>query len=395
MGEEISEQLDIIPATVQVLQHVRFKYACRACDRHGDAGKIVTSTMPPQPIPGSIASISTIATVLTAKYADGMPMYRQHDAFERSGVDLARTTLSQWAIKSGVLLKPLYEAMRQVLLAAPVIHGDETTVQVLKEKGRTAQSKSYMWVYRTATGAGHPVVLFDYQPGRGHAHPKRFLDGYSGAITTDGYAAWRMLKGVTHLGCMAHARRRFDEARKAQKIPNGRAAYALRLFAKLYHIEKIARGKPPDGMTVAEHTYRLRQVLSRPVLDTLHKWLVDNQSQVVPNSLIGVAIRYTLGQWEYLVRYIDDGNYAIDNNVIKRDIRPFATGRRAWLFSNSVAGADSSAVIFSLMLTCRACDVDPYGYLLHVLAELPRRQPGDDVTDLLPFNYAKRLAAVG
>lgn len=392
MGEEVSEQLDIIPATVQVLQHVRFKYACRHCDRHGEGAPIITSPMPPQPIPGSIASPATVATVLTAKYADGMPMYRQHEALLRGDIDVARTTLSQWAIKSGVLFMPLYRAMRQALLACPVIHGDETTVQVLKEKGRSAQSQSYMWVYRSAEGSAQPVVLFDYRPGRGHEHPEHFLDGYAGAVMTDGYAAWRMLKGVTHLGCMAHARRRFDEALKAQKKPGGRAREALRLFAKLYHIEKLARGKPPDGMDVVEHTYRLRQVLSRPVLDTLHKWLLDNQALVLPNSLIGQAIAYTLGQWRYLYRYIDDGRYAIDNNVIERDIRPFATGRRAWLFSNSVAGADASAVIFSLMLTCRACDVEPYAYLLHILTELPRRQPGDDVADLLPFNFNKQQA---
>ena len=389
MGEETSEQLDIIPAKVQVLQHVRFKYGCRQCDRHGQSSQIITSPMPPQPIPGSIASPETVATVLTAKFADGMPMYRLHDALLRGEVDVARTTLSQWAIKSGLLFKPLYAALRRVLLACPVIHGDETTVQVLKKDGRRAQSQSYMWVFRTALGSACPVVLFEYQPGRGHEHPERFLDGYGGAIMTDGYAAWRMLKGVTHLGCMAHMRRRFDEALKAQKTPSGRAKEALRFIAKLYHIEKLARGKPPDGMTVIEHAYQLRQVLSRPILDNLHAWLVTNKSAVMPNSLLGTAISYALGQWRYLYRYIDDGRYAIDNNLIERDIRPFTIGRKAWLFSNSVAGAEASAVIYSLMLTCRACGVEPYAYLRHILTELPARAPGADMTDLLPFNFKK------
>ena len=147
MGEDISEQLDIVPATVQVLQHIRFKYACRQCDRHGESSQIITSPMPPQPMPGSIASPATVATILTAKYADGLPMYRMHEVLLRGEVDVARTTLSQWAIKSGVLFAPLYQAMRRVLLACPVIHGDETTVQVLKEDGRRAQNQSYMWVY--------------------------------------------------------------------------------------------------------------------------------------------------------------------------------------------------------------------------------------------------------
>jgi transposase len=390
MGEDISEQLNIIPAKVEVLQHVRFKYACRHCDRHGEAGQVVTSPMPPQPIPGSIASPATLATVMTAKYVDGTPLYRLHEALRRSDIDVARTTLAYWPVKCGALFAPLFQAMRRVLLAQPVIHGDETTVQVLKEQGRSAQTKSYMWVYRSALGSEQPVVLFDYQPGRGHQYPQRFLEGYTGAVMTDGYSAWRMLKGITHLGCMAHARRRFDEARKAQKTADGRAGQALRLIAKLYHIEKLARGRPPDGLSVSEHAYRLRQVLSLPILDTLHAWLLRNQRQVLPQSLIGKAIEYTLGQWRYLCRYIDDGRYAIDNNLIERDIRPFATARRAWLFSQSTAGADASAVIYSLVLTCRACNVEPYAYLLHILTELPRRKPGDDVTDLLPFNYAKR-----
>ena len=389
MGEDISEQLNIIPATVEVLQHVRFKYGCRQCDRHGEASKIITSPMPPQPIPGSIASAGTIATVLTAKYADGTPLYRMHDAFLRGEVDVARGTMANWVIKSGLLFAPLFQALRQELLRNPFIHGDETTVQVLKEDGRRAQNQSYMWVYRSAAGSDRPVVLFDYQPGRGHEHPARFLDGFEGTVMTDGYSAWRLLKGMNHLGCMAHARRRFDEALKAQKNPAGRAKQALDMIGKLYRIEKQATEKPPDGLSIVEHTYRLRQEKSRPVLDEFHAWLTRHQDEVMPQSLIGKAIHYALGQWRHLIRYIEDGRAPIDNNLIERDIRPFTTGRKNWLFSNSAAGADASAVIYSLMLTCRACDVEPYAYLQHVLTALPKRRAGEDVTDLLPFNYAK------
>lgn len=388
MGEETTEQLHIIPATVEVLQHVRFKYGCRQCDRHGESSKIISSPMPPQPIPGSIASASTIATVLTAKYADGTPLYRLHDALLRSEVDVARGTMARWVIRSGLLFAPLYAALRQELLRHAFIHGDETTVQVLREEGRRAQNCSYMWVYRSAAGSERPVVLFDYQPGRGHEHPERFLAGFTGTVMTDGYSAWRMLKGMHHLGCMAHVRRPFDEALKAQKNPTGRAKEALDMIGKLYRIEKQAKEKPPDGMTIVDHTYRLRQDKSRPVLDTFHAWLQQNLDQVMPGSLIGKAIKYALGQWRYLIRYLDDGRAPIDNNLIERDIRPFTTGRKNWMFSNSVAGADASAVIYSLMLTCRACDVEPYTYLRHVLTELPKRVTGDDVTDLLPFNYA-------
>ena len=210
--------------------------------------------MPAQPIPGSNASAGTVVTILTAKYADGMPLYRQHDWLLRGEVGVAGGTLAQWCIKAGVLLTPLYAALRRELLNSAFIHGDETTVQVLNEVGRKAQNTSYMWVYRTAVGSARPAVLFDYQPGRGHEHPERFLKGYEGAVMTDGYSAWRMLAGVKHLGC-------FDEALKAQKIPTGRAKEALDMIGQLYHIEaKVRKKAPPDGRTLEEEVYRWRQV---------------------------------------------------------------------------------------------------------------------------------------
>jgi transposase len=212
---------------------------------------------------------------------------------------------------------------------------------------------------------------------------------------TDGYAAWRMLDGVTHLGCLAHARRRFDEALKAQKQPTGRAKQALEFIGKLYQIENKSRGKPPDGETLEGYAYRLRQEHSRPVLDAFYTWLVKNQAEVLPKSLIGKAIAYALGQWKYLIRYVDDGRAPIDNNLIERDIRPFTTGRKNWLFSDTVAGARASAIIYSIMLTCRACNVEPYAYLCHVLTELPQRRPDADIADLLPFNFRLKTPATG
>jgi transposase len=394
MGEDVTEQLHIVPAQVSVLQHVRFKYACRHCERHATSCQIVTSPMPAQPIPGSIASASTVATILTAKYADGLPLYRMESVLERSEVDIGRGTMGRWVIRSSEdWLARLVEMMRQTLLRQHVIHGDETPVQVLKEAGKTAQSTSYMWVYRSAEGSAQPVVLFDYQPGRGHAHPERFLQGYAGTLMTDGYAAWRMLKGVTHLGCLAHVRRKFDEALKAQKQPSGRAKQALDFIGKLYQIEKKARGKLPEDETPEQTTYRLRQEHSRGVLDAFYAWLVKNQEEVLPKSLIGRAIGYALGQWKYLVRYIDDGRAPVDNNVIERDIRPFTTGRKAWLFSDTVEGANASAIVYSIMLTCRACNIEPYSYLCHVLTEMPQRPIDADITDLLPFNYQPQAAS--
>lgn len=389
IGEDISEQLHIPPQTPWVWQHVRFKYGCRHCERHGISAPVVRAAMPAQPLPGSVADAATIATVMTGKYADGMPLYRMEAVLGRVGIALSRGTMGHWMIGASQRhLQRLYEAMHAVLLAQPLIHGDETRVQVLHEEGKRAQSQSYMWVYRSAESSTTPVVLFEYQPGRGQQYPQAFLQSYAGTLMTDGYSAWRTLTGVTHLGCMAHARRYFDEAAKAQGKADKRARQALDMIARLYQVEALARGDLPAGHTRADYTHRLRQQHSVPVLSVLRTWLDQQAAQVLPKSLLGEAITYARNQWSYLSRYTDDGNAPIDNNAVERDIRPFTTGRKNWLFSDTVAGAQASAVIYSLMLTCRACGVEPYAYLCHVLTELPLRAEGADLHDLLPFNYA-------
>jgi len=388
MGEEMSEQLHI-DVKASVLQHVRFKYACRACERNAEHTPIVTAPMPAQPLPGSHASAAMIATVTTGKYVDGTPLYRMEHALARAGITVSRGTLANWIIRPAELhYSRLYEALRQTLLSQPLIHGDETTVQVLKEEGKSAQSKSYMWTYRSAQDSEQPVVLFDYQPGRGQHYPQAFLAGYDGMLMTDGYSAWRTLEGVTHFGCMAHSRRLFVDAHKGQKNKaGGRALQALEYFKALYQVETLARAELPDGEARADYTYRLRQEHSVPLLEAFKTWLDAQAPQVLPESLLGRAISYTRNQWEYLSRYVIDGRAAVDNNIMERDIRPFATSRNSWLFCDTVAGAKASAMVYSLMLTCRACGVEPYAYLHHVLTELPQRAPDADIADLLPFNF--------
>ena len=236
-------------------------------------------------------------------------------------------------------------------------------------------------------------VLFDYQPGRGQEYPQAFLTGYKGLLMTDGYAAWRTLEGPTHFGCLAHARRAFVDALKGMKKPGGRAAHGLEYFKALYQVETLAKGDLPEGETRVDYTFRLRQQHSVPLLESLRKWLDEQAPQILPESLLGKAISYTRNQWKYLSRYVNAGRAPIDNNVIERDIRPFCTGRSSWLFSDTVAGARASAMIYSLMLTCRACNVEPYAYLVRVLSELPQRAPDADITDLLPFNFSKPAAS--
>jgi transposase len=402
IGEDVSEQLHV-EFKWTVRQKARSKWACRHCEHHAEHTPVVLAPMPAQPIPGSHADASVIAAVATSKFVDGTPLYRIQDMLARWQIPVSRGTLAHWVIRPSQLhYSRLYEALHRTLLSQSLIHGDETTVQVLKEPGRSAQSQSYMWCYRSAEGCAEPVVLFEYQPGRGQEHPKKFLGDYNGMLMSDGYSAWRTLKKATHFGCMAHARRLFVKADKAaakktasgtQNKPSARVAKALEYFQALYQVEALAKGDLPDGETRVGYTYRLRQEHSVPLLDAFKAWLDALAPKVLPQSLLGKAISYTRNQWEYLSRYVTDGCAPIDNNVIERDIRPFATARKSWLFADTVDGAKASATIYSLMLTCRACGVEPYEYLLHVLTELPQRALDADITDLLPHSFARRQTA--
>jgi transposase len=394
MGETVTEQLHI-EVKAKVLQNVRFKYACRHCDRTGINTPIVTAPMPAQPLPGSIATASTLAFALVHKYVDGTPLYRLAQAFERAGVPVSRGALGHWVIGSSEKhLHRIYDALKLRLRSQTLIHGDETTVQVLKEKDREATSTSYMWAYRSGEDSGEPIVLLDYQPGRGQIYPQAFLGEYRGILMSDGYSAWRTLEGATHLGCMAHSRRRFVDALKARKKGGGPPEQALRFFEQLYRVERQAREENPDnGETQADCIRRLRQKHSVPVLNALKARLDEIKPKVLPDSKLGDAVSYTLNQWDYLTRYIEDGRMPIDNNLLERDIRIFATGRKSWLFSDTVEGAKASAVIYSLMLTCRACGVEPLTWLRHALTQLPQRAQDANIDDLLPFNFLKTAAA--
>jgi transposase len=394
MGETVTEQLHV-EVKAKVLQNVRFKYACRNCDRTGINTPVVTAPMPTQPLPGSIATASTLAFALVHKYVDGTPLYRVAQTFERTGVPVSRGTLAHWVIGSSEKhLHRIYDALKLRLRSQPLIHGDETTVQVLKEKDKEATSTSYMWAYRSGEDSDRPIVLLDYQPGRGQIHPQTFLGDYRGILITDGYTAWRTLHGATHVGCMAHSRRRFVEALKTRKKGGGPPEQALRFFEQLYRVERQARDKKPDAGETRDHCIRrFRQQHSLPVLNALKAWLDDIAPRVVPDTRLGDAVSYTLNQWEYLTRYVSDGRMPIDNNILERDIRVFATGRKSWLFSDTVDGARASAVIYSLMLTCRACGVEPLAWLRHVLTELPQRAVDADIDDLMPFNFPKVTAA--
>lgn len=381
IGEEVSEQLDVIPAQVRVLRHIRPKYACPCC-KEG----VKTAHMPAQPIPKSIASPGLLAHVATAKYVDGLPLHRQEAILQRSGVDIGRATLANWMVKLGGLILPLMNLLRDQLLAYDLVYMDETPVQVLKEEGKSPSSQSYMWVQRGGP-PGKPVILFDYDPSRGNGVPVRLLDGFVGYLVCDGYEGYALVgsqEGIILLGCWAHVRRKFDEAIKALgkqgKAKGGRATKGLALIQKLYRIEKLAKEMSD------EERYQLRQEQALPLLAEIRAWLDKSLPEVPPKSATGKALHYLNNQWPKLIRYVEDGRLPIDNNAAERAIRPFVIGRNNWLFANSVAGAEASARLYSLILTAKANGHEPYRYLRHVFKELPAATSVEAIEALLPFN---------
>ena len=386
IGEVSSEQLDIVPAKVQVIRHVRVKYACPCCEQH-----VVTAPMPVQPIPKSLASPGLLAHVTTSKYLDALPLYRQERIFQRLGVDIPRATLAHWMIRCGELIQPLINLLRDELLDADIIHCDETTVQVLAEAGRSAESKSYMWVQ---AGVERPIVLFDSEPSRGGAIPKRLLGEFSGYLVTDGYEGYAPVcraNGITQVGCWAHARRKFDEVFKAaginpRKTPKGRsppkggkAARALGFMRQLFAIEHRIRNDD------AQTRYRIRYTHSAPVLEKLRTWLDEHLPTVPPRTALGQALGYLDTQWPKLIRFLEDGRLELTNNRAENAIRPFVLGRKNWLFSATVPGAKASANLYSLVETARACGLEPYSYLRHVFTELPKATTVEQIEALLPY----------
>jgi len=381
IDEVISEQLDIIPAKIQVIRHIRKKYAC-TCGQC-----IKTAPLPAQPIPKSMASPGLLAHITVSKYQDALPLYRQETILQRIGVDIPRATLANWMIQVGTLIQPVINLLRDRLLAYDILQMDETPVQVLKEPGKTAQSKSYLWLQRGGP-PDQPVVLYDYDPGRGQEVPKRLLEGFAGYLQTDGYDGYNAavaVNGLVHVGCMAHARRKFSEAVKAQgkKKTRGKAHRGLAQIQKLYRVEKQARKLKPE----ARQDHRRRH--TRPVLDELRTWLDETLPQVPPTSATGKALNYLNREWSKLICYLDDGRLEIDNNGAENAIRPFVVGRKNWLFSDSVKGVNASANLYSLVETAKANGLEPYAYLRYLFTELPKAETVETIEALLPGNLSK------
>ena len=376
IGKEVRETLVLIPAQAKLRQDVYYTYACKNCEKNeeNDAGKedvstpLVKAPKEPAVIPGSFASPEAIAHIMTQKFCMASPLYRQEQEWGRQGLKLSRQTMSNWVLRAAEdWLKPVYDELHLRLVKREVLHADETTLQVLQEPGRKAQTKSYMWLYRTSGDAKYHIVLYEYQPSRKAEHAEEFLNGFSGYLHADGYQGYHKLpEDIRVVGCWAHARRKFDEALNA--LPPGKrdgsAAYiGLDYCNKLFAREEQFKGLSPEDRT----KHRLKE--EKPILDALLAWA--NSVPAAPKSALGKALHYLQEQWPYLIRYLEDGRLELSNNRAERSIKPFVIGRKNFLFANSPLGAQASAVIYSLIETAKENQLDPYRYLLWVLEQAP------------------------
>lgn len=395
IGVEVSEQLDIVPQQVRVIRHERVKYACPCCD-----GGMRLAAKPPQVIPKGLLSEAALAWVITSKYLDSLPLYRQAALLGRfGGTQLSRSTLAASVVKVGQAVQPIINLLRDQLLDSPLVFGDETEVQVLKEPGRKAQSKSYMWAQMAegsgAQGTGPPIRLFAYSPSRSTATARTLYAGMrrAGVLMTDGYEPYDAIAReheLVHLGCWAHCRRYVNDALQAlpkdKRGPEQVAVRLMDLIGQLYKVEAKAREAELDSQAL----YGQRQEHSVPLLKKLEELVLANLHSVLPGSLLGKALHYMAGQWPKLVRFVEDGKYPVDNNACENSIRPFCVGRRNWLFADTVAGANASANLYSLLQTCAANGIDGYRYLAALLVALPKASTAEEYEALLPWRLVPK-----
>jgi transposase len=398
IGEEVCEKLDIIPAKVQVIRHIRYKYACKGCEGvDSSAPTVLMAPAPAQLIPKSMATAGLLAHIVVAKFEDALPFHRQSKQFTRMGIELPRATLCNWARQVAEHAFPLADLMDRAIREGPIVNIDETTVQVLQEPGRADTQKSYMWIFRGGD-PDRPVLRYQYHPTRAGSVPLTYLAGFKGYVQTDGYNGYDALgrkPGIVMLGCWAHARRKFHDVLQAagpQAVKRRLAAEeALEFIGGLYRIEKEAHVKE---LSVPE-IYELRQQQVQPVLDEFKRWLDEKTPLTPPGGLLGKAISYTLNQWSRLIVYLQDGRLRPDNNLVENAIRPFVVGRKNWLFSGHPRGAEASAFLYSLIETAKANGLKPYLYLRHLFDQLPLAKSEEHYRNLLPPHMdASRLNPV-
>ena len=387
---KVREELDIIPAQVRVLEYMQEKATFKTPD---DGRTVKVAELIKHPVPKAMGSVNLMTYIIISKYADGMPLYRLENIIKRYGGDISRATLASWVIALSKQAQPLINLLREHQHAGTLVCADETRIQVLKEPGRSPTSDKWMWV----TLGGLPEqqsVLFEYDPSRSREVPLRLFDGFTdGYLQTDGCASYNevcRLNNLTSVGCWDHARRKFREAKDAQpKSKKGKvtkADMALSFINKLYVIERQIKSLGTDEI------HQARQQQSVPVLNKLRKWLDTNRPRVDKDGLTGKAMTYLHNQWEKLEVYCTDGRFRLSNILAENAIRPFAIGRRAWLFADTPAGANASAIHYSLIETAKMHELEPYAYLNAVFKALPYADTVERIEELLPWNFKNSKA---
>ena len=384
LGEDVSEMLEYVPAHWKVIRQVRPKLACACCD------KIVQAEAPSRPIARGLAGPGLLAHVLVSKYCDHLPLYRQEEIYAREGIELDRSTLADWVGGTSEVLVPLVEALRRHVMTAEKLHADDTPVPVLAPgNGKTKTGR--LWTYvrddRPAGDAKPPAVWFAYSPDRKGEHPKEHLSNFTGMLQADAYAGFEQIYQagrIQEAACWAHVRRKFYDLVVAHKSEV--AQEALRRIGELYAIEADIRGQQP------EQRRQVRNERSRPLLDSLKQWLEETLVKLSRKSDTTLAVRYALGRWEALLRYVDDGRIEIDNNAAERALRVVALGRKNYLFAGSDRGGERAAAIYSLIGSAKLNGVDPEAYLREVLSRIPDH-PINHIEELLPWNLVLATSA--
>jgi transposase len=389
---KVKEELEYIPAKVNVLEYWQEK---AVFERDGQ-DHIISAQRPVHPLGKCMASPSLLAHIITSKYVDGLPLYRLEGILKRFNAEISRTNMANWIIRLDDVFKPLINLMKEEQLNSDYLQVDETRIQVLKETGKVATSDKWMWLIRGGP-PDKPAVIFDYDPSRAGSVAERLLDGFTGVLQADGYSGYSAVcrkQNITRIGCWDHARRKFIESikaaepskktgKKTNKGQPSKADVALSKIRKLYAVEVKAK-----DLTVEEKR-QARQQHSVPILNDLKIWLEKNVSRVPKDSLTYKAIRYTLNQWDYLTRYCEDGKLQISNVLAENAIRPFAVGRRAWLFADTSRGARASATCYSLVESAKANGLEPSVYLRHILECIGSADTVDKLEALLPWNIKR------
>ena len=388
IGKEVRRSLVMIPAQVKIREDWYYTYACKTYKEENIETPVAKTEKEPSVIPGSYASAEAIAHIMVQKFVMGSPLYRQEQEWNRQGVKLSRQTMSNWILRAAEdWLKPVYEELHRKLVQHKVLHADETTLQVLREPWKSAQSKSYMWLYRTSGDAEHPIVLYEYSPNRKPKNAEEFLEDFKGWLHADGYPGYHSLpEQIRVVGCWAHARRKFDEA--VNSLPKQEQAGSAALEGQRYCNALFALEKELAGLT-GEKRYKQRQERAKPILDALLAWAETKKAP--PKSALGKALHYLREQWPWLIRYLEDGRLEISNNRAERSIKPFVMDRKNFLFANTPNGAQGSAIIFSMIETAKENGLDPFHYLVWVLQSTPgmNKTAPDWAAALMPENAPK------